>query len=189
VFERFTSEARAVVVRAREESRRLGHRHLGTEHLLLGLLGPDAGPAGVLLRDAGLDLDRVREEVARRVAAPPPLLSDEDAAALRTVGIDVQAVLDRMRAAFGPEAVHAPDPPGRRRRVRLGPGRVTPRARKVLQLALREAIRLHDGSIGSEHLLLGLLREGRGVAVDVLTDAGVDLDRLRHQAQERRGAA
>jgi ATP-dependent Clp protease ATP-binding subunit ClpA len=59
----------------------------------------------------------------------------------------------------------------------------------VLQLALREAIRLHDGSIGSEHLLLGLLREGRGVAVDVLTDAGVDLDRLRHQAQERRGAA
>jgi ATP-dependent Clp protease ATP-binding subunit ClpA len=191
VFERFTSQARSVVVRAEEESRRLQHRHIGTEHLLLGLLGPDAGSAGALLRDAGLDLDGVREEVARRVAAPPPLLSDEDVAALRTVGIDVEAVLDRMQAAFGPDAVRAPEPLGRRRCPRWGAGRprVTPRVRKVLELSLREAIRLHDGSIGSEHLLLGLLRDGRGVAVDLLTDAGVDLDRLRRQAEARRGAA
>jgi ATP-dependent Clp protease ATP-binding subunit ClpA len=191
VFERFTSQARAVVVRAEEESRRLQHRQVGTEHLLLGLLGPDAGPAGSLLRDAGLDLDRVRDEVARRVTTPPPLLRDEDVAALRTVGIDVDAVLDRMQAAFGPEAVQAPDPLGRRRGLRRGAGRsrFTARARKVLELSLREAIRLRDGSIGSEHLLLGLLRDGRGTAVDVLTDAGVDLDRLRRQAEVRRGAA
>ena len=191
MFERFTSQARAVVTSAEEESRRLQHGHVGTEHLLLGMLSPDAGLAAVLLREAGMDLDRARAEVARRLAAPP-LLSDEDAAALRTVGIDVEAVLARIEAAFGPEAVRAPDPhgrrEGRRRRVAIR-SRFTPRARKVLELSLREAIRLRDKSIGSEHILLGLLREGRGVAVDVLVDAGVDLGRLREQASARRGAA
>jgi ATP-dependent Clp protease ATP-binding subunit ClpA len=189
VFERFTSQARAVVVGAEEESRRLQHGYVGTEHLLLGLLRPDAGLAASLLRGAGVDLDSARDEVARRLAAPP-LLSDEDAAALRSVGIDVEAVLARMEASFGPEAVRAPDPLGRRgRRRRATRSRFTPSARKVLELSLREAIRLREKSIGSEHILLGLLREGRGVAVEVLVDAGVDLRRLREQAEVRRGAA
>jgi ATP-dependent Clp protease ATP-binding subunit ClpA len=190
VFERFTSQARAVVLGAEEESRRLQQGHVGTEHLLLGLLSPDAGLAAVLLREAGVDLDRARAEVARRLAAPP-LLSEEDAAALRTVGIDVEAVLARIEAAFGPDAIRAPDPHGRRggRRRVATRSRFTPRARKVLELSLREAIRLREKSIGSEHILLGLLRDGRGVAVEVLVDAGVDLGRIREQASVRRGAA
>jgi ATP-dependent Clp protease ATP-binding subunit ClpA len=190
VFERFTSQARTVVVRAHDESRRLGSGHIGTEHLLLGLLAPEAEPAASLLRGAGLDPDAVRADVARRVPAPQQLLSDEDAAALRTVGIDVEAVLARMAATFGMDAVRAEDPDRHpRRRGRGGRSRFTPRARKVLQLSLREAIRLRHDAIGTEHILLGLLREGRGVAVEVLLDAGVDLDRLRRAASAPRRAA
>lgn len=55
----------------------------------------------------------------------------------------------------------------------------TPRAKKVLELALREALQLSDRSIRTEHLLLGVVREGQGVAVQVLTALDVDPDRLR----------
>jgi ATP-dependent Clp protease ATP-binding subunit ClpA len=192
MFERFTSEARTVVVRAREESERLAHGHVGTEHLLLGMLDPDAGAVAALLRDAGVDPARVRDAIARLQPAPPSILSDEEAEALRTVGIDVDAVLARIEASFGPDALLAPEQ-GRwgRRRQRWGrdrgrrPGgrsKITPRVRKVLELSLREAIRLRHDSIDGEHLLLGLLREGRGLGVRVLVDAGVDLEQLRRTA-------
>ena len=59
----------------------------------------------------------------------------------------------------------------------------TPRAKKVLELALREALRLRHHHIGTEHILLGLLREGHGLAALVLTEAGVDLDDLRRRVE------
>jgi ATP-dependent Clp protease ATP-binding subunit ClpA len=186
MFERFSGEARTVVRHAWDESRRLQHGHVGTEHLLLGLLQPDAGAAASLLRAAGVDADRVRAGISRHVSSPPRILSDADAEALRTVGIDVEAVLARIEASFGPDAVLAPEP-GRlggwrsRRRGRRpgGRSRLTPRARKVIELSLREAIRLRHDAIGAEHLLLALLREGGGLGVQVLSEAGVDLERLR----------
>jgi ATP-dependent Clp protease ATP-binding subunit ClpA len=189
MFERFTSQARTVVVRARDESRRLQHGHVGTEHLLLGMLDPDAGTVAELLRDAGVDPAGIRDAIARLQPAPRTILSDEEAEALRTVGIDVDAVLARIEASFGPDAVLAAEPGrwGRRRprwgrdrgRRSGGRSRVTPRVRKVLELSLREAIRLRHDSIGGEHLLLGMLREGHGLGVRILADAGVDLDLLR----------
>lgn len=63
----------------------------------------------------------------------------------------------------------------------------TPRAKKVLEMALREAIQLGANFIGTEHLLLGLLREGQGVAIDVLQNSGADLRRLREQPPPPRG--
>ncbi len=76
--------------------------------------------------------------------------------------------------SFGPEAVRAVRPPSRR-----GPRRFSPRARKVWELSIREAVTLGHRYLGSEHLLLGLLREGNGLAAKILTDAGLRLDELR----------
>jgi ATP-dependent Clp protease ATP-binding subunit ClpA len=182
MFERFTREARTVVTRAAEDGRRLGHVHIDTEHLLLGLVAPEAGGSSRLLLDAGLDPERLDAEVQRLNAPPGGFFSHEEAAALRTVGIDVDAVLDRMRQTFGPDAVR-PEPAPRRgpfRRSRAGgrPG-FTRRAKKVLELSLREAIACQDRYIGSEHILLGLLREGHGAAATILRDSGVDLAALR----------
>jgi ATP-dependent Clp protease ATP-binding subunit ClpA len=182
MFERFTREARAVVVRATEDARRRTHDHIGTEHLLLGLLAPDAGSTSRLLLDVGVDGERV--DVAVRRLNPPSggFFSDAEADALRAVGIHVDAVLERMEQTFGPDAVRAQPSPRRgpfRRSRAGGRSRFTPRARKVLELALREAIHCHDDHIGAEHILLGLLREGRGSAVTILLESGVDLDALR----------
>ena len=65
MLERFTDDARTVVVHAQRHARRLGHRYIGCEHLLLALVGADQ-PAGAVLRERGLTPDRVEEEIVRR---------------------------------------------------------------------------------------------------------------------------
>jgi ATP-dependent Clp protease ATP-binding subunit ClpA len=184
MFERFTGPARATVLRAKLAARELGPAPIGTQHLLLALASPDAGLAHAVLRDAGLDERRVREEIVRLVGAPEParLLNDEDAAALRAIGIDLDVVLARIEESFGPDALRPPAPAPRRETLwgaRRGDNRLTPRARKAIGLALREAIRLQDRYIGTEHLLLGLIREGDGLAARILVDNGVVLADLR----------
>jgi len=182
MFERFTTSARNVVVRAKAEARDLQHGMVGTEHLLLALLDPDAGLGYRLLHGAGVHRQLVRADIQRLVAPPRKIISAEDAAALRTVGIDVDAVLARIEATFGPEALHAPPAPARRGllgRPRTPGNTFSPRAKKVIELSLREAIRLGHNSIGTEHILLGLIREGEGLAAKILTDAGIGLDDLR----------
>jgi ATP-dependent Clp protease ATP-binding subunit ClpA len=82
MFERFTTQGRAVVVLAEDEAKRLGHGYIGTEHLLLGLLGEDGGVAYTVLSGAGLDRERVRAEIARLVPSGTGPLGDEDAEAL-----------------------------------------------------------------------------------------------------------
>ncbi len=141
MFERFTDRARSVVNDARTEAKALQHAHIGTEHLLLAMLTADGGIAHQVLIDAGLDAPGVRADIERLVTAAPRLLSDEDAAALRTIGIDLDAVLARIEESFGPDALEPPPPP--RRRGLLGRrkhhSRFTPRSKKVLELSLREA--------------------------------------------------
>jgi ATP-dependent Clp protease ATP-binding subunit ClpC len=138
VFERFTESARQVVVRAQEEARELHHGYIGTEHLLLGLLGePDRIPAKVLAAH-GLDAEFVREQVRVIVGA-----------------------------GEAPSAGQIP---------------FTPRAKKVLEMSLREALSLGNNHIGTEHLFLGLLREDESVAVQILGEGtGVSTDQLRDQ--------
>ena len=95
---------------------------------------------------------------------------------LESAGISLEAARAKVAAIVGPGASspsgHIP---------------FTPRAKKVLEMALREAIQLGDNFIGTEHLLLGLLREGQGVAVDVLQNSGADLRRLREQVIDLAG--
>ena len=170
MFERFTREAREVVVAAQEEARRLRHGRIGTEHLLLGLL---AGPATTSARTLG------RHGITRDgvVASVRTLVGDDlDADALTTLGIDLDAVRERVEEAFGPGALD-------RRPGDRSPGHLpfTPRARKVLELSLREALTLRSRSIADGHVLLGLLREGEGLAMKVLHDRGVDLPALRDE--------
>ena len=111
-------------------------------------------------------------------------LGDEDAEALQAIGIDLPAVRAKIEEVFGPGALDFPGVPARRgllHRRGKQPGRVpfTARAKKVLELAVREAVRRGQRYIGTEHLLLGLLREGHGLASVLITEAGLSLDDLR----------
>src|ERR1700691_3351932 len=124
MFERFTNKARHVVVLSQEEARRLSHNYIGTEHILLGLLGEPDGVAYKVLATFDLTLDGVREEVVQLVGA----------------------------GKQEPKG-HIP---------------FTPRAKKTLELALREALALNHNYIGTEHILLGLIREGDGVAAQIM---------------------
>jgi hypothetical protein len=141
--------------------------------MLLALLDERAGPAGTALRAAGLDHGKVRAELARR--ATVPLLDPEDAEALKSVGIDLDAVLARMSESFGADALAGGQQGARRARRSL---RFDESAKKTLQNALRAALARHDRSLGPEHLLLGLLA-GQNAATTALTALGVDTDELR----------
>ncbi|MTE21579.1 Clp protease [Streptomyces sp. TRM43335] len=190
MFERFTRQARATVVRAQEEARRLGHDRIGTEHLLIGVLRHPTEPGAATLVRLGTDDEAVRAAAARLVAGGGDGIDEEDADALRALGIDVAEVRRRAEEAFGPGALdRAPEPPEERRRVRRilpfrggGRGRrrerghipFTPRAKKALESALREALALKDRHIGVEHLVLGLLRSDDRLTRDLF--ARLDLD-------------
>jgi ATP-dependent Clp protease ATP-binding subunit ClpC len=138
MFERFTDRARRVVVLAQEEARLLNHGHIGTEHLLLGLIREEQGVA---------------------------------ARALTAMDIELQAVRDRVREITGEHSGAAHE----------GHIPFTPRTKRVLELSLREAIQLGHDHIGTEHILLGLVREGEGVAALILVELGADLNEVRQR--------
>lgn len=115
MFERFTSEARGVVINARAQARQLHHPYIGTEHLLLALLEPEAGVVSAVLHEAGVATAHVRGDLARLIGPAPDVLSAEDAAVLQTIGIDLPAVLARVEQSLGPDALAPPScPPPRR---------------------------------------------------------------------------
>ena len=192
MFERFTHSARYAVTGAIQQAQELHQSPVGTEHLLLALLADPGSPVAVALRGTPVDEDYVRAEIIRRVGlgsepdAEALVAADaEDAAALKAIGIDLDAVRRAIEENFGPGALRLPrgTMPQRRRPFRRfyasGHTPFSPRARKVLELSLREAVRLKHNYIAREHLMLGILREGNGLADQILTDAGVDFDRVR----------
>ena len=170
MFERFTTEARATVVGAQHEARQLHSGRIGTEHLLLSLLAQQTGSTAVLARH-GLTHDAVADAVRGYVGD-----GGLDAGALTAVGIDLDAVRSSVEASFGPGAL---DRPAGRGRSPVDHIPFTPRAKKVLELSLREAIAMKTKSISDGHIALGLIREGEGLAMKVLADRGVDADALR----------
>ncbi len=137
MFERFTEKAIKVIMLAQEEARRLGHNFVGTEQILLGLIGEGTGVAAKVLKSLGVNLKDSR--------------------------IEVEKIIGR---GSGFVAVEIP---------------FTPRAKRVLELSLEEARQLGHNYIGTEHLLLGLIREGEGVAARVLENLTVDLTKVRTQ--------
>lgn len=135
MFERFTEKAIKVIMLAQEEARRLGHNFVGTEQVLLGLIGEGTGVAAKTLKAMGLNLKDARAEVEKIIGR-----------------------------GSGFVAVEIP---------------FTPRAKRVLELSWDEARQLGHNYIGTEHLLLGLIREGEGVAARVLENLGIDLNKVR----------
>jgi ATP-dependent Clp protease ATP-binding subunit ClpA len=193
MFERFTQRAQNAVVHAQEEARDLRHAYIGTEHLLLGLLREPSGVARRVLDRLGIDREAVRSDVVRIVGEGPPSgLGDQDAEALRSIGIDLDEVRRRLEEAFGTGALERWDRKrhGWRRRGRsetvashvpfAGHIPFTPRAKKVLELSLREARQLGHGYIGTEHILLGLVREREGMAARILAQRGASDQRVRN---------
>jgi ATP-dependent Clp protease ATP-binding subunit ClpA len=173
MFERFTQDARQTVVLAQDEARQLHHGWIGTEHLLLALTSLEGSSSAAVLAAHGLTRESVRRAVLAFVGG-----DDLDAEALGTLGIDLDAIRSSVEAAFGPGALDT-DRPGRRNPEPKGHIPFTARAKKVLELSLREALALKSKSIADGHILLGLLREGEGLAAKVLHDQGVDLQELR----------
>lgn len=193
MFERFTTQAREVVKQAQREARQLRHGWIGTEHVLLALLtNPDA-PGVATLSRLGVTVESCRSAVAA-VVGPGVGLGDEDTTALRVIGIDLDEVRRRTEEVFGEGALDVPvgeeydavdprhDPRrfrlfGRRRRPRRAmPGHIpfAARAKKVLELSLREALALKDRHIGTEHIVLGLLRTDDKVATALFDRLGVE---------------
>ena len=135
MFERFTEKAIKVIMLAQEEARRLGHNFVGTEQILLGLIGEGTGIAAQVLKSMNVNLKDAR--------------------------IEVEKIIGR---GSGFVAVEIP---------------FTPRAKRVLELSLEEARQLGHNYIGTEHLLLGLVREGEGVAARVLENSSVNISSIR----------
>ncbi|WP_242902167.1 Clp protease N-terminal domain-containing protein [Actinomadura terrae] len=172
MFERFTEDARRVVKDTQVHARALGHRHIGTEHLLLALL-TGGGAAAETLRRHGLDAVDLRARIVR--AAEEPL----DPEALRAIGIDLDAVRQATEESFGPGALDVPAGESRPGGGPRGHIRFSPEAKKSLELALRQAIRLKQKHIAAGHILLGLLHDETFLSARLLVGAGVDLGELR----------
>jgi ATP-dependent Clp protease ATP-binding subunit ClpA len=173
VFERFTQAAHRVVELAEEEAARLGHRYLGPEHVLLGIVRDDNSRAARVLRAHGLDLEAARVEVGRLVdqgVLPRP--ERNDAELLRDLGIDLEAVRRQAEETFGCEAVdEASWRVTRRSWWRGGALGWTPlcgrpmAAKGALHLASVEADALGQ-DVGPEHVLLGVLRDAAALPGD-----------------------
>lgn len=181
MFERFTQPARDAVLRARDEARGLGHGYIGCEHLLVALAGAaDDDTAADAMRRAGLSADALRDAVADELPPNGTL----DAGALAAIGIDLEEVRRRVEEAFGPGALE--------RRRPSDPGRLpfTPRVKKALELALRSAVARGDDRIGSEHVLLGVLKAMApdGPAACALARLGVPPGRLTQLLDRERSA-
>jgi ATP-dependent Clp protease ATP-binding subunit ClpA len=188
MFERFTTNARQVLKLSGQVARDLHDPYIGTEHLLVALLDSGCGATHVMLGEAGLTRERVIADIKRMAGPETEALGDDDAAALEAIGIDLQAVRARVEEVFGPGALQPPGPPRRRgflrRRVEAieSGRRLTGRAKKVLELSLREALALRHKFIAPEHILLGILRERDGMGATILAEAGLDFGVLRRQA-------
>jgi ATP-dependent Clp protease ATP-binding subunit ClpA len=165
MLERFTKPARTVVTAAERQAAAATASETRPEHLLMALLDQDGCLAVRVLGDLGAPAAELRQTLDGLRLRYVDGLDEDDAAALRAIGIDLDEVvrrIDRNLGGLGP--AHSP---GRRRFSR--------QSRKVLELALREAIALHHNYIGTEHLLLGLARSTDRVVRD--TFAAHDLER------------
>ena len=189
MFERFTDKARQVVVLAKGKATERGDDQIRPVHMLYGLAAAD-GVAARVLTAVGVDAAAVDRELGRASGAPPGALASGnetdggDAEALAAIGIDLDEIKRKIEDSFGPGALE---------RVPLTPrgplnwtGRLplNDQAKLSLALSLREARALHHNYIGTEHLLLGLLRVAEryphgDLAAVTLRDLDLDPARVR----------
>ena len=134
-----------------EEARRLGHSHVGTEHLLLGIVRENESTAAKVLAGFGVAPETVRHQVNATLGQPRPGMPPRSPASSAQPGGGFAGPFDRF----------------------------TDRAKRVLALAQDEAMRFNHNYIGTEHILVGLIREEEGVAARALRTLGVELDKVR----------
>ncbi|HUR00198.1 MAG TPA: Clp protease N-terminal domain-containing protein [Gemmatimonadaceae bacterium] len=139
----FTTRVRGALNRARDEATRHKHQYIGTEHLILGLLGEEDTLVSDTLDKLGVTSLALRSEVEDRIPAPSP-------ETLRRSSIDLP---------------------------------YTPRARVVLEQAMAAARELNDGYVGTQHLLLGLIRENHGIAAQALAALGITEHAIKSEMQ------
>ena len=171
MFERFSRAARTVIVIAQEDARELRAPRIEVEHVLLGLLAQGEPELKTLLEEAGLTHREVLKTLGQQAKGQP--LGAADAEALRSIGIDLDAVRESLEATFGEDALERAVP---EERSRFGRGHdrnwghipFTRDAKKVLELGLREALARKDRSIESGHLLLGILRAPNATTTRIL---------------------
>jgi ATP-dependent Clp protease ATP-binding subunit ClpC len=144
MFERFTDRARRVITYSNQEAQRLNHDHVGTEHLLLGLVRESTGTAAIVLHEFNVNLGAVRQQIEQR--------------------------------AHGPSEIKC-----------VGELRRTERYNRVIGSAKEEAESLGKNYVGTEHLLLGLLRESEGTAARVLAGLNLRLEEVRLRVLELLG--
>lgn len=173
MFERFSREARSVVVRAHEAASARGEVSIGCEHLLIGLA--DAG-------EHHLAAEHITAASLEAALASAPGSPEGDARALRAIGIDLDRIRTNVDGTFGPRAWAAAAPRPRRsggvsERLLGRSKRMTPAARKALELGLREAIMDQSREIGTTHLLRGVLRSPGAVIPTIVPES--TLARLR----------
>jgi ATP-dependent Clp protease ATP-binding subunit ClpC len=147
MFGRFTERAQKVLALALEEAVRLGHKDIGTEHVLLGLIREGEGIAAKALQSLGLGLDKIQSEV--------------------------ESLIGRGTEQSGGN--YTPN--------------YTPRAKKVIELSMDEARKLGHTYVGTEHILLGLIREGEGIAARIMNNLGVSLNKARQQVLQLLGSS
>jgi ATP-dependent Clp protease ATP-binding subunit ClpC len=156
MYERFTDRARKVMRLAGEEARRLNHERIGTEHILLGLIAAETGVATTVLKNLGVELQKIRFGV-ENLAPPNPQIPEAET---KREASRVKSILRSVVAIGG------------------GPKRLahTLPAKKVIEYAMGAARHFKHDYIGTEHLLLGLLREHDGVAAQTLRNLGVGFE-------------
>jgi len=137
---RYSERAQSIIQFARQEAARLGHEHISTGHLLLGLIRAGEGTATTFLKDAGVDMEKMKGE------------------------------LENIMETKGRGAV-------------IGQSQITSRADNALKMAAEESQNMGHKYIGTEHILVGLIREWDGVASKSLISSGVDLEKARSAAQ------
>ncbi|HOH89204.1 MAG TPA: ATP-dependent Clp protease ATP-binding subunit, partial [Bacillota bacterium] len=137
LFDRFTERAQKVMVYSQEEAIRQNYNYIGTEHILLGILREGEGIAAQVLKNKGVNLETVRQQV--------------------------EALVGKGQQEVGQVIGY------------------TPRTKTILELSVEEARSLGQNYIGTEHLLLALIREGEGVAAQILMAMGLNFDSLRQE--------
>jgi ATP-dependent Clp protease ATP-binding subunit ClpA len=230
MFERFTERARKVFALANQEAQHFNHEYIGSEHVLLGLIKESSGVGANVLKNLGVDLNKVREAVERRVTPGPNeiamgklpqtpsakkvvehaiaeargldhnyigtehlllgLLHETDgpvAEILQDLGLDPGRVRDAILNLLGAGMDAGPTPSPEETPEREEPGfrGFTERAQMMMALANQEAQRFNHEYIGTEHVLLGLIKEGSGVGANVLKNLGVDLHKARAAVEEQ----
>ena len=138
MFEKYSDHARIVMDRAKQEAQTLRHDHIGTEHILLGLIEVKEGYAADYLTHRNVDLVHAKEQIDELVSHGSGPEEDDY------------------------EVLHR-----------------TEHAQNVIDDALNEARELKSNTIGSEHLLLGMLYENKGVGAQILRNLGLKLGEVR----------